>query len=118
MAAVIKGTTYVVSFNGAALTNVTLTSVRCRADDNNVETIPDQDGATDAIIFMDPYSIYDIEGVCTAAPSSVAKGATVSFTPPGGSATNFRCENYERSYVAGATRISATLIKEDSMTYT
>ena len=118
MAALIKGTTYVVSFNSASLSNVTLTSVRVTKDDNNIETIQDEDGATDAIIYMDPFTSVSIEGVCTSAPSVVAKGSTLSFTPPGGAETNYRVESYEAAYVAGATRISATLILEDSMTYT
>lgn len=118
MAAVIKGTTYVVSFNSAALSNVTLTSVKTTKDDNNVELIQDADGATDALIYMDPYTKYEIEGVCTSAPTAVAKGGTVTFTPPGGASTAFRCESYNVTHVAGATRVSITVIKEDSMTYT
>ncbi|MDD4860790.1 MAG: hypothetical protein PHI33_01645 [Smithellaceae bacterium] len=118
MAAVIKGTTYVVSFNNAALANVTLTSVRETKGDNNEEVIQDASGATSAIIYMDPFTQYDIEGVCSAAPTTLAKGATVQFTPPGGVAMSFRCDRYESAYVAGATRVSMTIIKEDSMTYT
>jgi hypothetical protein len=118
MAAVIKGTTYVVSFNSAALSNVTLTSVKTTKGDNNVELIQDADGATDALIYMDPYTEYQIEGVCTAAPTCVAKGASVTFTPPGGASTVFRCEQYNVEHSAGATRVSMTVIKEDSMAYT
>ena len=118
MAAVIKGTTYVVSFNSASLSNVTLTDVSVTKGDNNVELIQDADGATDALIYMDPFTEYKIQGVCTSAPTAVAKGASVTFTPPGGASTVFRCESYEVQYAVGATRVSMTIIKEDSMTYT
>lgn len=118
MAALIKGTTYVVSFNSASLSNVTLTSVKVGRDDNNLETIPNEDGATDAKIYMDPFTTVSIEGVCKSAPSAVDKGSTLAFTPPGGTSTNYCVESYEAAYVAGATRISATLVLEDSMTYT
>lgn len=117
MAAVIKGTTYQISFGGAAYTGVTLTSVKVRREDDNVETIQNADGATDAIIYMNPMDVIDVQGVCTAQMTAADKGDTITFTPPNGTSTTYRCESMDVEYAAGATRMNATLIKEDSMSY-
>lgn len=116
MAAIQTGTEYKVSFGSAAYENLTLTSVKESKGTYNEEKIPTEAGATDSIIDMDPYVQFDIEGVVKAADVAViAKNAIVTFTPPAGSPTGFRCESMAKTHITGATRVSMTIIREASM---
>lgn len=117
MSALIVGQTYVVSFNSAAYANILLTSVKPYRDNNNTKRMKGEAGQTVGHIGMDPTTKIAISGNCTSAPSLVDKLATLTFTPPGGVSTKYRCESYKPSYVEDVTVLDIDMEKEDSMSY-
>lgn len=120
MPAVIKGTTIKVSFGSFIYTGYVAEDVTVSYPDGNKEVIKDADGATLAKIFMDPATKIDATVIVLAAGSidPPTDGETVGLIPPTGSLTSFMSEGSTARHVPGATRLSLSLIKETSMTYT
>lgn len=119
MAAVIKGTTIMISFGSFVYTGYVAESVTVTSPDGNKEEIRDADGAMMTKIFMDPSM--KIEATVTIlSTGSIAPpidGATVGIIPPTGSLTSFMSEGSSATHTPGATKLSLSLIKETSMTY-
>lgn len=119
MAAVLKGTTLKVSFASWAYTGFLAEDMTLSYPNGNVEVVRGENGETITKILMDPITKLD----CTLVISSGSitppiVGAILSLTPPTGSATSFYVESAETKFAAGATRLSLSLVKEGSMSYT
>lgn len=114
MSAVQKGTTLKISFGGNTYTSAIAEEVTVSKPNGNVEVIRDEDGATLTKILMDPGTVISGTFVLEDAydDDPPAEGDTVVI----GSVTGY-CQSAEMRHVAGATRLSISIIKEDSMTY-
>jgi len=119
MAAVQKGTELSIGFGSFAYTGYVASDVTVTYPNGNVETIPDADGATMTKILMDPSAKIEADVVILAAGSidPPIDGATVTLTPPSGESTNYMSEGSSAKHSVGATKLSLSLIAEDSMTY-
>lgn len=119
MAAVVQGTAVEVAFGGFAYTGYVAEDVTVSYPNGNVEVIRDADGATLCKIFMDPSTKLEVTLLVLAAGSidPPIDGALVTLTPPTGASTGFGSEGSTARHVAGATKLSLSLIKEDGMTY-
>ena len=115
MAATQVGTTLKIGFASNAYTGTIVESFDTEAIDKNVEEIPDELGATETIVLMDPATQISF--------TAVIKETGGSLTPPaiGSSITVnsvlYRCLSSSVAQTTGASRLSITAIKEDSMTY-
>lgn len=121
MAATQVGTTLKISFGAFSYTGYVPQDCTVKKDDNNVEVIRDADGATFTKILMDPFKEVQFTCVILGATGSIeppAKGSTVTMTPPEGTSTAFYVEAASVASSPGAARLSLTLHKETSMTYT
>ena len=119
MAAVLKGTTVLISFGSFVYTGYVAEDITVSYPDGNVEIIKNADGATMTKIFMDPSTKIEITVVILSTGSSdpPIDGATVGLTPPKGTLTSFMSQGSSSKFGPGATRLSLSLIKEGSMTY-
>jgi len=119
MAAIFKGTTVAVSFEGFVYTGYVAESLTISHPNGNVEVIRDADGATLTKIFQDPAEKIEATLVILAAGSITPPidGATVGVIPAVGSLTSFMSEGSSATHAPGATRLNLSLIKEGSMTY-
>jgi len=120
MAATQKGTELKIGFGSFAYTGFVAEDVTVSYPDGNVEVIKNADGATMTKIFMDPAKKIEATVVVlsTASIDPPIDGATVTLTPPGGTSTAYMSMGSSSKHTAGATRLSLSLIKETSMTYT
>ena len=91
-------------------------------DYNNEEVTTDQNGATRSKIRMDEYEelsgtfiIDDPTG--STDPSVLKKGDVVALTTPDGASESWEVQSASTAMAAGATKLTATLRKEVSMTY-
>ena len=116
MAATQIGTDVKIGFGSNAYTGTILESFNTEAVDGNVEEILDELGATETVVLMNPATQISF--------TAVIKETGGSLTPPaiGASITVdsvlYRATSSSVAQVAGASRLSITAIKEDSMTYT
>lgn len=119
MAATLKGMTVEVSFASFLYTGYVAEDVVLSYPNGNIEVIPDADGATMTKIFMDPGTKIEATVVILSAGSidPPADGDAVGIDIPDGTLTTFMSEGSSARHVAGATRLSLSLIKETSMTY-
>ena len=115
MAAVQIGTKLKIGFGGNTYANTYAEEVTVSKPNGNVEVIKDELGATLTKILMDPGT--KISGTFVLADAASidppAEGDTVTI----GTVTGY-CESAEAKFKDGATRLTMTIIKEDSMTYT
>jgi len=88
-----------------------------------IDAITDHDGATVSKLISNPgkrfsadFYILDPDG--TLKPTPPAVGATVTLTPPEGTATGYRCESASIKFGRKFAVLSVTLIAETSMSYT
>jgi len=119
MAAIQKGTTIKISFGSFAYTGYVAEDVTISYPNGNVEVLRDADGATMTKILMDPSTKIDatVLILTTGSIDPPVDGATVGLIPATGSLTSFMSLGSTARHVAGATRLSLSLIKETSMTY-
>ncbi len=120
MPAVQKGTTLKVSFGSFVYTGYVAEDVTVSYPNGNVELVPDADGASMTKILMDPATKLEVTAVILDATGSIdppADGDTVGLDTPGGTLTSFMSEGSSTKHAAGATKLSLSLIKEDSITY-
>jgi hypothetical protein len=120
MAATQKGTTLKISFGSFAYTGYIAQDLTHSKDDENVEINRNADGATVNKIFMDPSTKITLNLLIADTSGSITpptKGASVGLIPPTGTLATFMVDSAEVAHAAGATKLSLTLIKEDSMTY-
>lgn len=118
MAATIKGTTLAISYGSFSFTGYVPEDITLSFPNGNVEVVHDKDGATMTKILQDPTQKLDITVVTTSNITPPAQGEIVSLTPPQGTATSYFVESAEARFTSGATRLSLSLIKETSMSYT
>jgi hypothetical protein len=121
MAATQKGTTLKITFGSYVYTGYVPENMTVSYPDGNVKVIRDADGATMTKILMDPGQRVTGTFVILGASGSVIppiQGASVKLTPPTGTSTTYYCESAETAFSAEETKLTLTLIKEDSMTYT
>lgn len=90
---------------------------------NRTETHMDTDGSTRTKIRMDEYE--QLSGVFvvnlttpTANDVVFTDGDVITVTPPGGTESTWEITDASSALAAGAIKITATMIKEVSMTYT
>ena len=120
MAATQKGTTLMISFGSYVYTGYIPESMTVSYPNGNVKVIRDQHGATYNKILMDPAQRVTGTFIIIGASGSVIppiEGATVTLTPPTGTSTSFYCESAEVAFAAEESRLTMTLLKETSMTY-
>ncbi len=119
MAAILKGTTIKISFGSFSYVGYVPEDVTLSYPNGNVEVIKDADGATQTKVLMDPATKVDLTVVILTAGSITPPivGATVGLIPPSGTLTSFYVESADAKFSAGATRLTMSLIKEGSMTY-
>jgi hypothetical protein len=121
MAAIVKGTTLMISFGSYVYTGYVPESMTVSFPNGNVKVIRDQHGATYAKLLMDPGTRVQGTFIIIGATGSITPpihGATVTLTPPTGTSTAFFCESAEVAFSAEESRLTLDLIKEDGMTYT
>jgi len=88
------------------------------------EIIKAQDGSTRTKIRMDAYEelsgsfiLDNSGGSATVATTALAKGDVVSITTPDGQTESWEVQDASSALAAGAVKITVTLRKETSMTY-
>lgn len=120
MAQIQKGTTVKVGFGSFSYTGYVPEDATLSYPNGNVEVIKDANGATQTIIAMDPAKQQDVTLIILAAGAidPPIEQSIISLTPNWGAATSFRVLSASVKFVAGASRLSLSLIKEDSMSYT
>jgi len=119
MAAIIKGTTVEVGFGSWIYTGYVAEDVAFSYPEGNKEEIRDELGAMHTKILMDPGTKLDATVLIlgTGSIDPPADGDAVSLTDPAGVLTTFMSEGSSARHIAGATRLSLSLLKEDSMEY-
>jgi len=91
---------------------------------NNTETTTDTDGATRSKIYFDQYEEITVTVIVDdpgddSEVTQIAQASTASITAPGaGAPVVFEVQDATTTYAAGALKITATLRKEASITYT
>lgn len=82
----------------------------------------DTNGATRTKIRMDEYesvsATFVIDDATTPYALVLTDGDVITVTPPGGTSSTWEVEEASTALAAGAMKITATLIKEVSMSYT
>ena len=120
MTAIQKGTTLMISFGSFVYTGFVGEDLTVSYPDGNVEVLHNADGATMTKIFQDPRFKLDATLLILDATGTInppIDGATVGLIPHMGTLTSFMSEGSSARFAAGATRLSLSVIKEDSMTY-
>ena len=110
-----------ISFGSFAYTGYIAEDVTVSYPDGNVEVLHDASGATITKIFMDPSFKLEATCIIIGASGSITPpidGATVGLIPHAGSLTSFMSSGSSCKLAAGAARLSLSLIKESSMSYT
>ena len=111
-----KGQQWMVEYGSFAYTGYLPTSITFKdtADD---EAVKDERNATISHILTDPR----IEMSCdlliksTGSITPPAKGDYITLTPPQGTSTKYYCNDATVSFSSGISRLSLTLLREDSM---
>lgn len=120
MSQVQKGTTIYVGFGSFVYTGYVVEDVTVSYPDGNVEVIKGADGSTMTKIFMDPSTKIDCTVLVLTTTGTVdppIDGATVGIIPPKGTLTSFMSSGSNAKYAPGAARLSLSLLKEGSMSY-
>ena len=119
MAGVIKGTTVEIGMASLVYTGYVAEDANLSFPNDNEEVVRDGDGATHTKILMDPSTKLDMTVVVLSAGSiePPADGDAVGVALPSGTLTTFMSKGSSARHIAGATRLSLSLIKETSMTY-
>lgn len=121
MAATQKGTTLKIAFGSYVYTGYVPETMTVSYPNGNVKVIRNADGATMTKILMDPGMRVTGSFVILGASGSVIppkEGDSITMTPPTGTSTTYYCESAETVFGEADTKLTLTLMKEDSMTYT
>jgi hypothetical protein len=116
-----KGTTLKIAFGSYVYTGYVPENISVSYPNGNIKVIRGANGETLTKILMDPGMQVTGSFIILGATGSIippAQGATVTLTPPTGTSTAYYCESAETVFSAEETKLTLTLIKEDSMTYT
>lgn len=116
-----KGTTLKVGFGNFAYTGyVPEDGLRWRKPAGNQEDVTDENGAMLTKILMDPRQEFDMDLIIKDTGGSITppkQGDTIAFTDPANNALSVMCNSAEVSFARGASKLTMSLVKEDSMTY-
>lgn len=114
-----KGQQWKVEFGSFAYAGYLPTSVTSKltADD---EAVKDERGATISHILTDPRRemTLDLLIKSTGSVTPPAKGDYITITTPEGVSTKFYCNDASVSFSSGISRLSLSLLREDSMAAT
>ena len=111
-----KGQQWMVEFGSGAYTGYLPTdwTVKFTADD---EVVKDERGATISHILTDPRREHTVTFMIksTGSITPPAKGDYITLTPPQGTSTKYYCNDASVSFSSGISRLSLSLLREDSM---
>lgn len=111
-----KGQQWMVEFGSFAYTGYLPESItfKSTADD---EVIKDERNATISHILTDPRKemTLDLLIKSTGSITPPSKGDTVTMTPPQGTSTKYYCNDASISFSRGVSKLSLSLLREDSM---
>lgn len=114
--AVQKGQQWKIEFASFAYTGYLPTSVtnKLTADD---EVVPDERGATISHILRNPRREISLDLLIksTGSVTPPSKGDYITITTPEGVSTKFYCDDATVSFSSGISRLSLSLVREDSM---
>lgn len=111
-----KGQQWMVEFGSFAYTGYQPTDVTFKNTAND-EVVPDERGATISHILTDPRKEMTMNLLIksTGSITPPAKGDTITMTPPQGTSTKYYCNDASVSFSSGISRLSLSLLREDSM---
>lgn len=114
MAATQLGSDLKIGFGSNTYANCLMESFTTEAVDGNVEEIPDEDGASETVILMNPGTQISFTAVIKDAgsltPPAIGSSITIN-------SVVYRCLSSSVAQTVGASRVSISAIKETSMTY-
>jgi len=120
MAAVVQGTTLMITFGSYAYTGFIPETMTVSYPNGNVKVVRGVSGETLTKIYMDPSQSVKGDFIILGATGTIIppiEGAAVTLTPPTGTSTIYGCISAEVSFSADETKLTLDLIKETSMTY-
>ena len=120
MAATQLGTELKIAFGSFSYSGYVPESVTVSKPNLNIKTVKDANGATMTKILMDPAERINCTLIIASTGSITppAEGSIVTLTPPAGTSTTYFCESAEVAHDEGESKLTLTLVKESSMTYT